>query len=209
MAVSFLIKYYISLLVICNPFSSIPALLNFTHGRSHDEKKRTGMVSAFAVAVILVVVTWVGSPIMSFFGIRVAAFQLAGGIVVFLLALSMLNAEISRMKQTTEDQKEARHKDSVAVVPLAIPLMAGPGAISTVIVEANNYPGNSELLYLSLCAIFVSISLGICLYFAAALEKWLGHSGMNIVNRIAGLILAAIAMETIAKGALGLFPGLG
>jgi multiple antibiotic resistance protein len=209
MELGLLIKYYISLLVICNPFSSIPALLNFTHGRSADEKKRTGIISSFAVAVILIVVTWIGSPLMNFFGIRVAAFQLAGGIVVFLLALSMLNAEISRMKQTSEDQKEAKHKESVAVVPLAIPLMAGPGAISTVIVTVNNFPGIRDQVYLSLCAILVALSLGICLYFATALEKLLGQAGMNIVNRLAGLILAAIAMETIAKGVLGLFPGLG
>ena len=204
-----LIKYYISLLVICNPFSSIPALLNFTQGRTAEEKKRTGIVASFAVAIILLIVTWIGSPLLAFFGIRVAAFQAAGGVVVFLLALSMLNAEVSRMKQTEVDKKEARHKESIAVVPLAIPLMAGPGAISTVIVTVDNAASKIDLLWLSFCAVFVALSLGICLYFAVALEKWLGVTGINIVNRIAGLILAAIAVETLAKGLLGLFPGLG
>lgn len=204
-----LIQYYVALLVICNPFSAIPGLLSLTQGRSLEEKQHTGMRASIAVAVILITVTWIGAPLMNFFGISVAAFQLAGGIVVFLLALSMLNAEVSRMKQTTEDQKEARHKDSIAVVPLAIPLMAGPGAISTVIVATNDFPGLASQVYASICAVLVALSMGICLYFAGRLERMLGQTGINIVNRIGGLILAAIAIETFSKGAIGLFPGLG
>lgn len=204
-----LLSYFVSVLVICNPFSALPALLALTHGRTLDEKRRTGIVAGFAVAVILVVCTWIGGPLLQFLGISVAAFQVAGGIVVFMIALSFLNAEVSRIKQTSEDQKDAQRKDSIAVVPLAIPLMAGPGAISTVIVHVYSFPGFLSQLYMSICAILVAATLGITLYFAGNVEKVLGQSGINIVNRIGGLILAAIAVETISKGVLGLFPHLG
>ncbi len=204
-----IVNYFISLLMICSPLSALPALLGLSKGRTEEEKKRTGIISGIAVAVILVVSTWIGSAALEFLGISVASFQLAGGIVVFLVALSMLNAEQSRIKQTTEDQKEAVHKESIAIVPLAIPLMAGPGAISTVIVNAGFYPTLIDKLYMSLSGLFVALVLGIVLYFATRLEKMLGFTGINIVNRLGGLILAAMAVESLAKGAIGLFPILG
>ena len=202
------VNYFVSLLVICSPFSALPILLVLTHGRSAQEKKQTGVVSGLAVALILIIVTWIGSPILRFLGISISAFQFAGGFVLFLLALSMLNAEVSRMKQNTEDQKEAQHKDSIAIVPLAIPLLAGPGAISTVVVAVNNYPGILNQVYMSLCGLFVGLTLSIILYFAGFVERMLGSTGINIVNRISGLILAAVSIEILAKGAIGLFPFL-
>ena len=208
MELSQLISYSISIFVICNPFSALPALLSLTQGRSMEEKKRTGIIAGCAIAVILVTCTWIGGPLLRFLGVSVAAFQCAGGIVVFLIALSFLNAEVSRMKQTSEDQKEAQRKDSIAVVPLAIPLMAGPGAISAVIVQVYSSPGLLSQFYMTICALVVAFVLGTILYFAGNVEKILGHSGINIVNRIGGLILAAIAVETISKGIIGLFPHL-
>lgn len=208
MKISQIVNYFISLLVICSPLSALPALLNMTHGQSEKEKRATGVVASFAVGVILVVVTWIGEPILEVLGISINAFQIAGGFVVVMLAFSMLNAEQSRIKQTTEDQKEAKHKESIAVVPLAIPIMAGPGAMSTVIVAASEFPGVVNKLFLAFSALLVAVVLGVVLYFAASIEKVLGQTGINIVNRIGGLILAAIAVESIANGVLGLFPGL-
>jgi multiple antibiotic resistance protein len=200
------INYFISLLVICSPLSALPALLGLAYGRTLEEKKRTGVLAGIAVGVILLFVTWVGGPFLDALGIKVPAFQVAGGFVVFLLSLSMLNAEQSRIKQASEDQPEARRKESIAVVPLAIPIMAGPGAISTVIVMVKDYPGMLNQFYMSLSAIAVATVLGIVLYFAASLEKVLGHTGINIINRLGGLILAAMAVQSMAKGAIGLFP---
>ncbi|HSW86188.1 MAG TPA: MarC family protein [Rhabdochlamydiaceae bacterium] len=204
-----IVNYFISLLVICSPLSALPALLSMTHGQSLGEKRQTGIVAGFAVGVILVVVTWIGGPVLNVLGISVHAFQIAGGFIILMLAFSMLKAEQSRIKQATEDQKEANIKESVAVVPLAIPIMAGPGAISTVIVAVSEYPGFLNQVFLMFSGILVAIVLGIVLYFASSIEKVLGHTGINIVNRIGGLILAAMAIESIAHGALVLFPGLG
>lgn len=202
------INYFISILVLCSPFSALPALLNMTDGLSDRERKRTGIVAGVSVGVILVGMTWVGGPLLDILGITLPAFQIAGGFVVFLLALSMLNAETSRMKQTTEDEKEARRKASIAVVPLAIPLMAGPGAISAVIVAVNSNPGMVNQIFYSIGGMLVALTLGVMLYFATQFEKMLGQTGINVVNRVAGLILAAMAVQTLSKGVIGLFPFL-
>ncbi len=203
-----LVNYFISILVLCSPFSALPALIGLTHGMSDDEKKRTGLIAGAAVGVILIAMTWIGGPLLNFLGISVPAFQVAGGFVVFMLAMSMLNAETSRIKQTTEDQKEARYRHSIAIVPLAIPIMAGPGAISAVIVAVNSHPGIMNQVYYSCGAIVVALVLGVTLYFCTKFEKMLGQTGINIVNRIAGLILSAMAVQTLSKGIIGLFPFL-
>lgn len=209
MSVSHSINYFVTLLMICSPLSALPALLALTKGRAEEEKKRTGIVSGIAVGIILIGSTWIGGPLLSFLGISIAAFRIAGGIVIFLLALSMLNAEQSRIKQTSEDQKEASHKESIAIVPLAIPIMAGPGAISTVIVSAGLNPGFLNQLVMTICALFVAATLGIVLYFASRIERVIGQNGVNIVNRIAGLLLASLAIEALASGLKTLFPSLG
>jgi multiple antibiotic resistance protein len=209
MELNHFVYYFVSLLVICSPFSALPALLTLTQGLSDEEKKRTGMIAGLGVGIILVTMTWIGGPMLDFLGITVPAFQVAGGFVVFMLALSMLNAETSRMKQTTEDQKETRHKHSMAIVPLAIPIMAGPGAISTVIVAVNDNPGVLNQLSLTAVSILVALALGVTLYFSTRFEKMLGQRGINIVNRLAGLILAGMAVQTLAKGLIGLFPIMG
>lgn len=198
------INYYASLFVVCSPISALPALINLSYGRSAEEKKKIAVTASIAVAIILVVVTWIGLPFLNAFGIRVPAFQVAGGFVLILIALSMLNAQPSRIQQTTEDQTEALHKASIAVVPLAMPIMAGPGAITTVIVAASTWTGPLEHLLLSICAVLVALTTGSVLFFASHLERLLKHTGMNIVTRIGGLILASMAVQSIANGIHGL-----
>lgn len=141
-------------------------------------------------------------------GINLPAFQVAGGIILFLMALSMLSAEESPIKQTTEEQKEKRTAETGAIVPLAIPIIAGPGSISTVIVSVNDFPGILNQLFLSFSALLVSLVMGALLYFASNLEKLIGTSGINIINRLGGLILTAISIQTMANGFIGLFPVL-
>ena len=205
---AYILNSYVTLLLICSPLSALPALLGLTLGRSDKEKRRTGIVASGAMGIILIVVAWIGSPLLSFLGISVPAFQIAGGIVIFTLAMSMLNAQQSRMKQAEEDLSESERKPSVAIVPLAIPIMAGPGAISTVIVLVNEYPDVLNQLAVSASAVLVAATLAVVLYFAGSLERVLGHTGINIINRIGGLVLAAKAVGSIYAGMIGLFPHL-
>ncbi len=199
------VNHFIGLLVIANPLSALPAVLRVTRNQSLSQKRHTGRVASFAVGIILLVAAWVGSPLLLILGIQLPAFQVAGGVVLFMLALSMLNAEESPIKLSTEEQKE-KQADLGAIVPLAIPIIAGPGAISTIIVSVNQFPGILNQLLISLSAILVSLVMGILLYFAADLEKIFGKSGINIINRLGGLILAAISVQTLANGISGLFP---
>lgn len=199
------VNHFIGLLVISNPLSALPAVLRITRNLSVPEKRRTGLTAAFAVGIILIVVTWIGSPLLTVLGIQLPAFQVAGGVVLFMMALSMLNAEESSIKHNPEEQKEKKSELGV-IVPLAIPIIAGPGAISTIIVSVSQFPGLLNQVLISISAILVAFVMGILLFFAANLEKLFGISGINIINRLGGLILAAISIQTLANGIMGLFP---
>lgn len=142
------------------------------------------------------------------FGISVASFRVGGGILVLLTAISMMNARISPVKQTPEESKEAEGKENVAVVPLAVPLLAGPAAISTVIIFTHRYPNPQSKLYLIASILLVTGLVWLSLRLSIPLSKKLGRTGLNNITRIMGLLLSAIAVEFIASGLLELFPGL-
>ncbi len=205
MVLSDVFNYFLSLLVVCSPLSALPALLNLSYGKSDAEKKKIAVTASFAVAVILVIVTWLGLPLLNIFGIRIPAFQIAGGFVLALVALSMLNARPNRIQQSKEDESDALNKVSIAVVPLAMPIMAGPGAITTVVVGASIWTGPLNHFYLSICAIVVALTTGSVLYFAGTIERMLKHTGIHLVTRIGGLILASMAVQSIANGIHGLW----
>ncbi len=205
MALTDVFNYFISLLVVCSPLSALPALLNLSFGKTDAEKKKIAVTASFAVAMILVFVTWLGLPLLNLFGIRIPAFQIAGGFVLALVALSMLNARPNRIQQSREDEAEGFQKASIAVVPLAMPIMAGPGAITTVIVGASIWTGPLNHLYLSFCAILVALTTGSVLYFAGTIERLLKNTGIHLVTRIGGLILGSMAVQSIASGIHGLW----
>ncbi|CAM0117168.1 MarC family protein [Rhabdochlamydiaceae symbiont of Dictyostelium giganteum] len=205
MEISDVINYLISLFIICNPIAALPALLNLTYGRSEKDKKSIVITATLAVIVILTVVTWIGLPLLNLLGIHIPAFQVAGGFVIGLIALSMLNAQPSRIQQTKEDEDEAMNKASIAVVPLAMPIIAGPGAMTTAIMGASMWTGYLDRVVMMLCGVCVAIVIGVVLYFATRIERVLKHTGINIVTRIGGLLLAAMAVQSIASGVHGLY----
>jgi multiple antibiotic resistance protein len=202
------INDFIALLVIANPLAALPAVLRITRNQTLEEKRKTGTTAAFAVGCILVGSAWFGTPLLALFGINIYAFQVAGGFILFLLSLSMLYAEESAIKQDPNDPNKKAEVGG-AIVPLAIPIIAGPGAISMVIVSVNKFPGVYNQLIITCSAILVALAMGVLLYFAANLEKILGQKRINLITRIGGLILAAIAIQTLAAGFIGLFPILG
>ena len=203
MRIPFIINNFVTLFMLCSPLTAIPVFLSLTRGRGREERSRVALWMGIAIALILTVTTWIGGSLLAVLGIRIPAFQCAGGIIVFLLALSMLNAQISPMRQSEEEEGNVRA--AIPIVPLAIPVMAGPGALSTVIVLANTYQTIPDRLILSLCDISVGALVACVLYFATQLEKKLGPSGLNIITRIGGLILAALSVEIIVQGIEGIF----
>ena len=173
------------------------------------EKKRISVLLSLVVAFVLVGVVWTGSAFLQFFGISIYAFQAAGGGIVILLALSMLKGEDSPMKKTSGERRLHFLSHPIPVVPIAIPLIAGPGAISYVVVAVDTYLGILNQLFLTAALLLVAFVLGLCLYFASALEKFVGNTGMGLMKRLGGLVLASIGVEVLAKGMIGLFPILG
>jgi multiple antibiotic resistance protein len=201
-------KFFVGLLSIVNPIGSIPIFINLTENQSNPERYRTGVQAALSVAMVLGAVLMGGEAVLRFFGITIPSFRVGGGILILLMSISMMNARLSQIKQTEEEAEAAAEKDSVAVVPLGIPLLAGPGAISTVIVYAHYDSSLIHYLILGSGILTVAGVVWISFRLAPHIASALGKTGINIITRIMGLIMSAIGIEFIASGLKQLFPGL-
>jgi multiple antibiotic resistance protein len=201
-------KFFAAMLAMTNPIGAVPIFIDLTHGDSAVERKQTALQAALTAGAVLIVALWAGEVILNFFGISIASFRVAGGILLLLMALSMLQARVSSVKQTPGERQRGVEQDSVAVVPLGIPLLAGPGSVSTVILYSHH--GAPWWHALVLAAIVLVIALIIWLAFRAAplLSRLLGKTGINVITRIMGLIMAAIGVEFITTGLKVLFPAL-
>jgi len=202
------LKMFVGLLAIVNPFGAIPIFISMTADENIRQRHRTVYLVAVGVSVILLVALFFGELVLQFFGITIDSFRVGGGILILLMAIAMLHAKTSRIRQTDEEADESMEKESVAIVPLAMPLLAGPGAISTVILAAHKSSGVAHYLVISLGIIVLSLVIWIVLRIAPWVAGRIGATGINIFTRIMGLILAAIAVEFIANGLKGLFPTL-
>lgn len=202
-------KILISLFVVLDPIGTVPLFMAVTDGRSKASRHRIARNAAITVIVVLILAAIVGDLMLMLFGIRIATFRVGGGILVLLMAISMMHARTSGAVQTEEEAREAEEKDDVAVVPLGIPLLAGPGAISTVIIVSHRGTGAGHMAVLCGLIVIVAAATWLALRLAVVIQPRLGRTGINIVTRLMGLVLAAIAVEFIVNGLLELFPGLG
>ena len=204
-----LVRAALALFAIVDPIGVIPIFLMATRGFTLAHSHAAARIAALTVLGVLTLFTFVGEPLLLFFGIRLAAFSVAGGLLLLLLALSMVQAHVSPQRQTQDEAQEAEEKDSVGVVPLGVPLLAGPGAITHVIVAASAARG--DVLHQTALLIPVAlVALSVWLAFRAApvIARRLGNTGIHVVTRLMGLIIAAISIEMIANGLGQLFPGL-
>ncbi len=201
-------KILIGLIAIINPLGAVPIFVSLTSNVSATERKKIARIVVFAVTVILVVALLFGELILGFFGISINSFRVAGGLLLILIAIPMLHARTSDAVSTEQETAAAETRESVAVVPLAMPLLAGPGAISTVILYAHR---SSTPLHYSLVGLDI-LMVGALLWLVLELVPWfskhISQTGLNIFTRIMGLLLTAIAVEFIANGLKGLFPVL-
>lgn len=202
------IKIFIGLLAIVNPLGAIPLFISMTAGESSSQRRQTINQVGIGVMLILLVSLFFGEPILHLFGITIDSFRVGGGILVLLMAIAMLHAKTSPIRQTDEEADESIDKESVAIVPLAMPLLAGPGAISTVILAAHKSTGVVHYMTVALGIMLLSLVVWGVLRLSPWIEKHISATGINIFTRIMGLILAAIAIEFIANGMKGLFPAL-
>ena len=205
---AYLLKTGVALFAIVNPIGSIPIFISATNGWSSKDRNRITNLVAITVFSVLSVAALMGEHILNFFGISIPSFQVAGGILIMLIALHMLNGKQRQSKQSNSSTSSLDDKDLLAVVPLSVPLLAGPGAISSIIIAAENHHNLISHLSLIIPISVVVLSAWIVLRLSGFIAHLLGVIGINIVTRLMGLILASMAVEFIAKGLAGLFPQL-
>ena len=202
------LKILVALVAIVNPIGAIPIYVSLSTEMSEREQYRMPSVISVAVVAILLAALFFGELLLNFFGITIDSFRVGGGILLLILSISMLHAKTSATKHTSEEMQEGEEKESVAIVPLSTPLLAGPGAISSVILYSQK---SSGVLHFALIAADILI-LGVILWAVFKLTPWISKNisktGINIFTRLMGLVLAAIAVEFIANGLKGLFPVL-
>ncbi|MDF7680788.1 YchE family NAAT transporter [Enterobacteriaceae bacterium ESL0689] len=201
-------KFFIGLLALVNPIGIIPVFISMTRDQTVTECNKTNLTANASVAIILLISLFLGNTILQIFGISIDSFRIAGGILVVTIAISMVSGKLGEDKQNKQEKSEAESRDSIGVVPLALPLMAGPGAISSVIVWGARYHTIFHLLGFSIAIIiFAGCCWGI-FRIAPWLVRLLGQTGINVVTRIMGLLLMSLGIEFIVTGVKILFPGL-
>lgn len=202
------IKMFIGLLALMNPFGAVPIFISMTSHESRNQRSKTINMVAIGVASILLVSLFFGELLLQFFAISIDSFRVGGGILILLMAVAMLQAKTSQVRQTPEEADESIEMDSVAIVPLAMPLLAGPGCISTIILAAHKSNGVGHYSVIVLGIIIISLVVWGVLRLSPYISKHVSATGLNIFTRIMGLILTAIAVEFIANGIKGMFPAL-
>ena len=190
-----------------NPIGNVGVFAGMTASRSDDEVRRTAWSSAVAIAVTLLIVTWSGSAVMAFFGITIDSLRAAGGVIVLVIGLHMLFNK-SEHKQSETELEDAQRRGSIAVVPIAIPIVAGPGTMATVLVTAQQHEALLGRAEISIVIIALSALTGLLFSFAKPISGWLGESGMGVITRVMGVVLSAIAMGMLSDGLKALLPGL-
>ena len=204
-------KPLIALLAIVNPIGVIPFFIHFTGGFTREQRQRTIRVAAFSAFIVIAVSAVAGLRIIEFFGISLASFQVGGGTLLLISALQMLNAQPAETRQedVTEGNTKVDAGDSIAVVPLTIPLLTGPATISTMVIYADKTRHWWEVAVLVGYGVVVALATFIAFSAAGRIAKVLGQTGIDIMTRLMGLILAALAVELLADGLTKLFPILG
>jgi multiple antibiotic resistance protein len=201
------IKIFASLLAIVNPLGVIPVYVSLTRGSTEQERRHIARKTSIAVAVILIFAALAGKIFLDFFGISIASFRVGGGILLLLMSIQMMQARHTQSKQTPEEAEEAEEKESIAVVPIGMPLLAGPGAISTVIIYAHTAFQPLPVAAIIFSILLVALLTWVALNIANPISRAMSKTAINIATRLMGLLLAAIAVEFIAGGLGQLFPG--
>ncbi|KQW46425.1 MULTISPECIES: MarC family protein [unclassified Roseateles] len=203
-------KPLVALLAIVNPIGVVPFFIHFTAAFSRQQRRRTIIVSACTAGIVIALSALFGLKIIEFFGISLASFQVGGGCLLLISSLQMLNAKPAeaRPQDVSDGDNKVDAGASIAVVPLAIPLLTGPATISTMVIYADKTRVWWELAIL--CGYGIVVALVTFIVFSASgkIARVLGQTGINIMTRLMGLILAALAVELLADGLIKLFPVL-
>lgn len=202
-------KPLVTLLAIVNPLAIVPFFIHYTQDFSREQRIRTIWIASFSSFVVIAVSALMGLHILAFFGISLASFQVGGGMLLLTSALAMLNAQPAEAKSNEEEMHDAAARASIAVVPLTIPLLTGPATMSTVVIYADKAKTFWQLGTLVSYGVVIALATALCFSLAQPIARILGKTGINVMTRLMGLILAALAVEVMSDGLIKLFPVLG
>ena len=206
-ALAFALSTVTTLFFVVDPMAAAPIFISMTANDTAEHKRRTAFRAAIGTLVTLALFAALGGWIFRLLGISLGAFRIAGGILLFLLAVDMLRAQRSRQRTSPEEEAEGVDKPDISLFPLTIPMLAGPGAISTVmllVARVEHYWHYGVILG----AIAVTaIGVYAVLRGSSWLERRLGHTGINVMQRVMGLILAAVAVQFVVEGIQAVLPG--
>ena len=202
------LKPLITLLALVNPLAIVPFFIHYTQGFSREQRRKTIWISSFSAFAVIAICALVGLQVLDFFSISLASFQVGGGLLLMTSALSMLNAQPAEAKTTQGEVDDASSRASIAVVPLTIPLLTGPATMSTVVIYADKAKHFYQLATLVGYGLVIALATAICFAAAQPIARFLGKTGINVMTRLMGLILAALAVEVMSDGLVKLFPVL-
>lgn len=206
------LKALITLMAVANPLAIIPFFIHYTEGFGRQQKRDTVITASFTAFLVIAVSALLGLQVLEFFGISLASFQVGGGMLLLTSALNMLNARPAEAKPAAQDLEQGAEKAamgaSIAVVPLTIPLLTGPATISTVVIYAERAQTFWQMSALVGFGVVIGAATAICLSLAEPIARALGRTGISVMTRLMGLILAALSVEVMALGLVKLFPAL-
>jgi multiple antibiotic resistance protein len=206
-------KPLVTLLAVVNPLAIVPFFIHYTQGFTPAQRRHTIVTASISAFLVIAASALLGLHILAFFGISLASFQVGGGMLLLISAMNMLNAQPAEVKPNTRELEDGAQKAamgaSIAVVPLTIPLLTGPATISTVVIYAQQAGHFLQLAALVGYGVVIAAATALSFTLADPIARVLGKTGINVMTRLMGLILAALAVELMALGLLQLFPGLG
>ena len=200
-------RFLLSLLAVLDPFMAIPIFLGMCEYRSAADRRRLAKVISLTVFGVLVGVALAGEAVLRTMGTSLASFRIGGGLVLLMMAFAMLQARPGDVRQTAAEADALDGAETLGIVPLAVPLLAGPGAISTVMIAVQQGGLLHDVLVIVIIGAVCAV-VWLMLRMAASIGRLMGTAGLNVANRLLGLLLAAIAVESIAIGLKELFPVL-
>lgn len=203
---TFTLNAFVAVLVITDPLGNTPIFASLLNHYSPQERHAIIRRACIAAVAILILFTLTGGIIFKIFGITIGAFRIAGGIILFGIASHMLSAQKSRVRITPGEQVEAQKKDDIAIVPLAIPLISGPGAIATVMTLQTQAKSALETGILILAILTSGLISYLTYRYASTFLMKIGETGINIMTRLLGLILAVMAIQFVINGIRDSFP---
>jgi len=203
--ISFFIYAFTSIFVIVNPISGVMAFVSMTSHLSQADKIYVAKRSVLVACVIAIIFSVLGDIILKLFNITADSLRVAGGILLFLVAIDMLFARTTRESITSEELKDAEQRDNISIFPIAMPLLTGPGAITTIIVLIRTSE-NLNLKLVVIGAILLTFIITFLIFrFSDYFNKVVGRTGMLVMTRLMGLFLGAIAVDFIFTGIKGIF----